>query len=92
MEYLETNETVNDKQARAITFIHEDWKVKGIFRRVEKNKMIKQVRGTITSQVKYRKWTKEDDNQGDFELKLSDRLTSSISLVQQHWPFDAAWQ
>jgi ATP-dependent DNA helicase RecG len=69
MEYLETHETVNNKQAREITFIHEDWKVKGIFRGMEKSKMIKQVPGTVTSQIKYRKWTKEDENQGEFELK-----------------------
>jgi ATP-dependent DNA helicase RecG len=72
MEYLETNETVNNKQAREITFIHEDWKVKGIFRRMEKNKMIKQVTGTVTSQIKYRKWTREDDQQAEFLLKSSD--------------------
>ena len=70
MEYLETNETVNNKQAREITFIHEDWKVKGIFRKMEKNKMIKQVPGTVTSQIRYRKWRREDDNQGKFELKI----------------------
>jgi hypothetical protein len=67
--YLEVNETVNNKQAREITFIHEDWKVEGIFRRMEKNKMIRQVPGTVTSQIKYRKWKREDDNQGEFELK-----------------------
>ena len=32
MEYLETHPTVNNKQAREITFIHEDWRVKSIFR------------------------------------------------------------
>lgn len=61
MEYLEIHETINNKQARKITFIHEDWKVKAICRRMEKNKMIKQVEGTVTSQIRYRKWTKEDD-------------------------------
>jgi ATP-dependent DNA helicase RecG len=70
MEYLESHDTVNNKQAREITFIHEDWKVKSIFRRMEKSKMIKQVEGTVTSQIKYRKWTREDDNQGKFELIL----------------------
>ena len=66
MEYLETHPTVNNKQAREITFIHEDWKVKSIFRKMEKNRMIKQVEGTKTSQIKYRKWAKEDSAQ--FEL------------------------
>jgi ATP-dependent DNA helicase RecG len=69
MEYLETHETVNNKQAREITFIPDDWKVKSIFRRMEKNKMIKQVEGTVTSQIKYRKWMKDDDNQSEFELE-----------------------
>ncbi len=40
MDYLETHETINNKQARKITFIHEDWKVKSIFRRMEEKKMI----------------------------------------------------
>jgi ATP-dependent DNA helicase RecG len=71
MEYLETHETVNNKQAREITFIPDDWKVKSIFRKMEKNKMIKQVDGTVTSQIKYRKWTKGDDDQGQF-FKLQD--------------------
>lgn len=69
MEYLESHETVNNKQAREITYIHEDWKVKAIFRKMEKNKTIKQVEGTKTSQIKYRKWTKEDDSEGQFELE-----------------------
>jgi len=63
MEYLENHDTVNNKQAREITFITEDWKVKSIFRRMEKNRMIKQVEGTVTSQIRYRKWNKEDDEQ-----------------------------
>lgn len=66
---MDSHDTVNNKQAREITFIHEDWKVKSIFRRMEKSKMIKQVDGTKTSQIKYRKWTKEDEAQGKFQLK-----------------------
>jgi ATP-dependent DNA helicase RecG len=69
MDYLETSPTINNKQAREITFINEDWKVKSIFRRMEKNRMIKQVPGTVTSQIKYRKWTKADDDQGQFSLE-----------------------
>ena len=61
MEYLETNATINNRQARKITFIHEDWRVKSIFRRMEQKKMIRQVEGTRTSNVKYRKWTPADD-------------------------------
>jgi len=62
MDYLETHETINNKQARKITFIHEDWKVKGIFRGMEQKKMIRQVPGTQTSATKYRKWIPEDDS------------------------------
>ncbi len=70
MEFLESHETINNREARKITFIHEDWKVKSIFRRMEENKMIKQVHGTVTSQTKYRKWTKEDDEAPEFQLSL----------------------
>jgi ATP-dependent DNA helicase RecG len=61
MEYLATRETINNKQARKITFIHEDWRMKSIFRRMEEKKMIKQVEGTRTSNTRYRKWTPADD-------------------------------
>jgi ATP-dependent DNA helicase RecG len=61
MDYLDTHETVTNKQARKITFIHEDWKVKSIFRGMEQKKMIKQVEGTKTSNTKYRKWTTADN-------------------------------
>lgn len=71
MEYLETNGTINNKQARGITFIHEDWRVKGIFRGMEAKKMIKQVEGTITSATKYRKWIPSDN------LPDEDRFTLS---------------
>jgi hypothetical protein len=36
---------------------------------MEKSKMIKQVPGTVTNQIKYRKWTKEGEDQTEFELK-----------------------
>jgi ATP-dependent DNA helicase RecG len=62
MDYLENHETINNKQARRITFIHEDWKVKSIFRGMEGKRMIKQVEGTRTSNTKYRKWTAADDD------------------------------
>ena len=32
MEYLETNETINNRMARQITFIREDWRIRSIFR------------------------------------------------------------
>ena len=61
MEYLETHETINNKQARIITFIHDDWKVKSIFRGMEEKKMIKQVTGTRTRNTRYRKRIPADD-------------------------------
>ena len=61
MEYLETHQTINNREARKITFIHEDWRVKSIFRGMESKKMIKQVEGTKTSNTKYRKWLRSDD-------------------------------
>jgi ATP-dependent DNA helicase RecG len=63
MDYIEQNGTINNKQARKITYIHEDWRVKNIFRSMENKKMIKQVDGTKTSATKYRKWTRTDDPQ-----------------------------
>jgi ATP-dependent DNA helicase RecG len=63
MEYLETHETVNNREARKLTFIHEDWRVKSIFRGMEEKKMIRQVDGTKTSATKYRKWTPADDKE-----------------------------
>ena len=60
MDYLEDHETINNKQARKLTFINEDWKIKGIFSKMEDKKMIKQVEGTRTSNTKYRKWTPQD--------------------------------
>ncbi len=68
MEYLESNDTINNKQARKITFIHEDWRVKSIFRGMEEKKMIKQVEGTKTSATKYKKRTPADDQQTEFQL------------------------
>jgi ATP-dependent DNA helicase RecG len=61
MEYLETHDTVNNKQARKLTFVHEDWRMKSIFSRMEDKKMIKQVEGTRTSNTKYRKWNLSDN-------------------------------
>jgi ATP-dependent DNA helicase RecG len=72
MEYLETHETINNKQARKLTFIHEDWKVKSIFRRMEEKKMIKQLKEKTTSNTKYRKRIPADDAAGEpFTLSSS---------------------
>jgi ATP-dependent DNA helicase RecG len=62
MEYLETNETINNRQARAVTFIREDWRIRSIFKGMEGKKMIRRVGGKLTSATKYRKWTHDQDN------------------------------
>lgn len=61
MEYLEMHDTINNREARKLTFIHEDWRIKSIFRGMEEKKMIKQVDGTKTSATKYRKRTPADE-------------------------------
>ncbi len=61
MDYLEENATINNRQARKLTFITEDWKIKSIFSKMESKKMIRQVPGTRTSNTKYRKWVPGDD-------------------------------
>jgi ATP-dependent DNA helicase RecG len=60
MDYLETHQTINNREARKLTFINEDWKIKSIFRRMESKRMIKQVENTVTSNTKYRKWLPSD--------------------------------
>jgi ATP-dependent DNA helicase RecG len=65
MEYLEGHATINNKQARQVTFIKEDWKVKSIFRKMEEKKMIKQLKERTTSNTKYRKRTPDDDSPND---------------------------
>ena len=61
MEFLEDCPTINNKQARKLTFINEDWKIKSIFSKMENKKMIRQVEGTRTSNTRYRKWDPSDD-------------------------------
>jgi ATP-dependent DNA helicase RecG len=55
MDYLESHEIINNKQARKITHISADYRVKSIFGRMQKKGMIEQVPGTVTSNTAYRK-------------------------------------
>jgi len=55
MDFLESNETVNNAQAREVTHIRADYQVKNIFGRMVKAGMIEQVPGTRTASTKYRK-------------------------------------
>lgn len=55
MDYLETNETINNSQARSVTHIRADYQVKAVFNRMTKAGMIEQVPGTRTASTAYRK-------------------------------------
>jgi ATP-dependent DNA helicase RecG len=60
MAYLEKNPTIKNKQARAITHITEDHRVKNIFGRMVEKGLIEQVPGTRTASTAYRKKSKSD--------------------------------
>lgn len=49
MDYLVTHETINNRQARAITHITADHRVKAVFGRMVNSNLIEQVPGTRTS-------------------------------------------
>lgn len=59
MDYLETHETINNRAAREITYIHADHKIKAIFSKMTAAKMIEQVPNTRTSSTCYRKVVKK---------------------------------
>ena len=54
LEYLESHESIQNKDARRICHIEEDWVVRGIFKKLEDRNLIVQVRGTRTSSTAYR--------------------------------------
>jgi ATP-dependent DNA helicase RecG len=55
MKFLETNPTIKNKQARIVTHIAEDHRIKSIFGRMEEKGLIEQVPGTRTSSTAYRR-------------------------------------
>ena len=55
MEYLETKDSINNREARAISHITEDHKVRTIFRRMVDKNMIERLPGSTTSNTRYRK-------------------------------------
>lgn len=59
MDYLETHETINNSQARAVTYVRMDYQAKSIFNRMVASGMIEQVPGTRTSNTAYRKPVKQ---------------------------------
>jgi ATP-dependent DNA helicase RecG len=55
MDYLETHDTIKNREARKITHLRADYQVKAVFNRMVKAGMIEQVPGTRTSNTTYRK-------------------------------------
>jgi ATP-dependent DNA helicase RecG len=55
LEYLETHPTIKNREARAITHIHADHRIKTIFGRMVQSGLIEQVPGTRTANTAYRK-------------------------------------
>jgi ATP-dependent DNA helicase RecG len=55
MDYLLTHETINNKEARSVTYVRADYQVKNIFGRMVKGGVIEQVPGTRTASTAYRK-------------------------------------
>ncbi|QNN21479.1 hypothetical protein HED60_04060 [Planctomycetales bacterium ZRK34] len=68
MDYLETHETINNRTARKITHITQDYRVKNMFAKMALSGMIEQVPGTRTSNTAYRKKIKPQPEEGGSEF------------------------
>lgn len=55
MTYLEDNQQIKNGKAREITHIHSDFKMKGIFNKMEKAGLIQKVAGTNTASTAWEK-------------------------------------
>jgi ATP-dependent DNA helicase RecG len=55
MDYLATHEWINNKKAREVTHITEDFRIRATFRRMEAQGMIERAPGSVTSNTRYRK-------------------------------------
>ena len=55
ISYLETNDQIKNAKAREITHISTDFRMKGIFNKMEKAGLIEKVPGTTTSSTAWRK-------------------------------------
>lgn len=55
MRFLDTHPSINNKQAREICVIREDWRVRSIFGSMERAGLIEKVEGSRTSNTAYRK-------------------------------------
>jgi len=55
MDYLETHESINNREAREVSHIAEDHKIRATFRRMEAKGMIERTADSVTSNTRYRK-------------------------------------
>ena len=55
MDYLVSHPTINNREAREITHIAEDHKIRATFRRMESKGMIERAEGSVTSNTRWRK-------------------------------------
>lgn len=53
--YLEANHTINNGKARELCVIREDWRIRGIFKRMVEAGLLEKVPGSSTSNTAYRK-------------------------------------
>ncbi len=61
LEYLEDHDSIQNKHARLICHISEDWIVRGIFQRLTDRQLIEKVPGTRTASTAYRRGTHYDN-------------------------------
>jgi ATP-dependent DNA helicase RecG len=61
LEYLETHETIKNKEAREICHIHADYVIKDIFRKLVERELIAKVPGTRTASTAYTKGNRFGD-------------------------------
>jgi ATP-dependent DNA helicase RecG len=61
LEYLETHDTIRNKEAREVCHIHADYIVKDIFKRLSDRNLIERVPGTRTGGTMYRRGPKFSD-------------------------------
>ena len=54
MEFLESNDTINNGRARELCVIREDWRIRSIFKRMVEAGMLEKVPGSSTSNTSYR--------------------------------------
>jgi ATP-dependent DNA helicase RecG len=66
LEYLETHDSIKNKEARDLCHISGDYIIKDLFGRLTKRELIERVPGTRTSSTIYRKGPKFDSWKKEF--------------------------